>query len=632
MLSVPDEIKNILHEDTCFKNIRIHFPNGERSDICNDQIVMDSVSFTESLCSQDMLKFGLCEASVFECEVVGVSNVSGATIEVTCEVFCPSTVEGAEWKADLEQWVYSIPYGTFVIDEAKRQADIIHRKIVAYNSMTIRSISRGDAVEYPPAHFTLYTNIKADNQEIVKDYVIKNYNNSLVYDPFKRLYARLGYFEDDSLELTEITSSGGFSHKDYFVKEGICFGAQYVSPDAVVSDDISQANTGLYLIQMNDLLKSLDEIYEWACENLHTYASGDAYTEVKQLIHKYLYDGYNFYESFEGYDFPDYVFTLYGNVGWYGRGESSSDSTLFTCPINQEKIYLYPYNYTRSGEYAGITVRTPINIIMGRYGTPPGGSVPTIIDEIQLPIRNMGNNEGMTVYEATSDIFGLTTLTQKRIQHTTALGTRGYVLDGTVNDEFYQKLFEAFFELRGLFAIKSRENALKWLNIKQQFGLLPANNLYPDSNLYPEGVTGGKLLPEDYQTCWYGDEYTKLYGAVQCEYKNTNNEDCKFTLYLNGFTQNTETDKYQVYDLSGNYIITTFKWTQAQIEAFCNAVANNIEGVTYMPVEFVGRGLPYVEAGDTFEILTGSNDSITTIVLRRTISGEMVLTDSYKSV
>ena len=51
-----------------------------------------------------------------------------------------------------------------------------------------------------------------------------------------------------------------------------------------------------------------------------------------------------------------------------------------------------------------------------------------------------------------------------------------------------------------------------------------------------------------------------------------------------------------------------------------------------MTVDFAGRGLPYVEEGDTFEILTKSNDSITTIVLNRTIKGEQTLTDEYKSV
>ena len=86
MISVPYKIKELYHQDHAYKNIRIHFPNGERSDICNDLIVKDSVSFTESLCSQNTLKFGLCESPIFECEVVGVGNIKGATIEVSVTI------------------------------------------------------------------------------------------------------------------------------------------------------------------------------------------------------------------------------------------------------------------------------------------------------------------------------------------------------------------------------------------------------------------------------------------------------------------------------------------------------------------------------------------------------------------
>ena len=98
MISITSEIKELYHQDHCYKNIRIHFPNGERTDICNNLIVKDSVSFTESLCSQNTLKFGLCESPIFECEVVGVGNIKGATIEVSCEIECPATVEDAAWR------------------------------------------------------------------------------------------------------------------------------------------------------------------------------------------------------------------------------------------------------------------------------------------------------------------------------------------------------------------------------------------------------------------------------------------------------------------------------------------------------------------------------------------------------
>ena len=43
MLQIPDEIKELLHRDSCQKNIRIHFPNGERSDICNNLIASNAL-------------------------------------------------------------------------------------------------------------------------------------------------------------------------------------------------------------------------------------------------------------------------------------------------------------------------------------------------------------------------------------------------------------------------------------------------------------------------------------------------------------------------------------------------------------------------------------------------------------
>ena len=148
MLTVPETIKDLLHQDTCRKNIRIHFPNGERSDICNNLIVKDSISFTESLCSQETLKFGLCEAPIFECETVGVGNIKGATIEVNVEIFCDPDVAGSEWKIDLQAHVYSIPYGTFVVDSCQRQADLIHRRIVAYGLLSTVDFSYKDHSHY----------------------------------------------------------------------------------------------------------------------------------------------------------------------------------------------------------------------------------------------------------------------------------------------------------------------------------------------------------------------------------------------------------------------------------------------------------------------------------------------------
>ena len=191
---------------------------------------------------------------------------------------------------------------------------------------------------------------------------------------------------------------------------------------------------------------------------------------------------------------------------------------------------------------------------------------------------------------------------------------------------------EAFTELNGMLTFFNREGGAEMTTLKRQFDLDPDDTLYPGATLYPLGVTGGTIYPNDYQSCWYDDEYTKPFGAIKCVYKNTNNEDCIFTYYLTGFDENSDVNSYQTYSLENNEIIKGSTWTETQIQNICENIADNIEGVSYMAVDFVGRGLPYVEAGDTFEILTKSSDSITTIVLNRTITGEQTLTDSYKSV
>lgn len=195
------------------------------------------------------------------------------------------------------------------------------------------------------------------------------------------------------------------------------------------------------------------------------------------------------------------------------------------------------------------------------------------------------------------------------------------------------ELCSSIAETMGTFVSITREGFdAKFIDIKQLFSLLPSGTLYPGQQLYPGATTGGKLFPQYYQSCWYQDEYALPFGKVECKYKDTNNKECTYALFLNGYNQNSDDTTYRTYTIDNNVVINSNTWTEAQIQAICETIADNIAGVTYMPVELTGMGYPYVESGDTFEILTPNNDSIVTIVLNRTLSGEQVLTDTYKSV
>lgn len=140
MLNVPNSIKALYQRDGVRKNFRVHFPNGEYADITNDNVVQESVKFTESLSSQSTFKFGLAEASVLEFETVGVGNMFGMTIEASMEIDGSSlsaadkaAIAAGTWDGTWSDDVFGIPLGTFRVNSCPRDhQSMAHRQVTAY--------------------------------------------------------------------------------------------------------------------------------------------------------------------------------------------------------------------------------------------------------------------------------------------------------------------------------------------------------------------------------------------------------------------------------------------------------------------------------------------------------------------
>lgn len=128
MLDIPETSKSLFRDEYTQKNIRIRFPNGERADLTKKDIYGDGSSFrfTESICSQANLKFGLAEASVIQFDTVDVENIKGCKIEAYCEAADPTT-----------GGTVSVPLGVFTVDSCKKQNDMRRRKVVAYSGTKI---------------------------------------------------------------------------------------------------------------------------------------------------------------------------------------------------------------------------------------------------------------------------------------------------------------------------------------------------------------------------------------------------------------------------------------------------------------------------------------------------------------
>lgn len=602
MLTVPQAIKDLLHQDHCQKNIRIHFPNGERSDICNDLIVKDSVSFTESLCSQDKLKFGLCEASTFECETVGVGNVKGATIYVYCEVYCQQTVPGSVFRQDLQAFVYPIPYGVFTVESSQRQADMIHRRIVAYSQVATRDwdFSRQELLKCQVATSSAldatydFSKMLFSNSLEIEDFI--DSRTPATFNHYGEAYADFIFAHHINATPPEGQGSSQWMvHAETYHLVLATSGSQYHTQD--YTDELLEISYDLDVDEFNEMCSFFNDFYR-------KYNDGSG-TNVIPIGRCPFHKGALMYTNKVEAQPND----LFNNITAEPVGPAIALNDIGM--IHPNKMYVYPYlpGYTNvKNKYVYVII--PERVIVKDSGN---------VYKIYQPYKNISFN--FVTLKTQNSVY----LTVPKEQ----LGASYYLkYSGLKLKDFV----DSFFETSGVFGRYTRNNELQICDIKQQFGLRPNTSLYPGLTLYPGGVTGGSIRREDYQTCWYDDEYIKPFGAVTCSYTDTNNVECVYTLYIGGFDEYSPIESYQIYDLSDNAFISANLWTESQIQDICDVIADAIDGVTYMAVDFLGRGLPYVETGDTFEILTRSNDSITTIVLNKTTSGEQTLTDSYKSV
>lgn len=121
MINLTQAQQNIVKSDSTVKNFRVHFPNGENTDLTNGDIVFETVKFSESVCSEESFRFGCAESSVIEFETVGVQNIIGMVIECSMEF------------VGISETVI-VPYGTFVVDSCPRDHHhMTHRKVTAYS-------------------------------------------------------------------------------------------------------------------------------------------------------------------------------------------------------------------------------------------------------------------------------------------------------------------------------------------------------------------------------------------------------------------------------------------------------------------------------------------------------------------
>lgn len=119
MLEVSEELKNEYKKESISKCLNLHF---DGIDIGNANLKTESMSLTESVCSDTELVFGGCEAAEFSITVANVpQDLNGQTFTVS---------QILDNNQDMV-----MPLGTYTVKSCKRQSDRRFKDIVAYDDM-----------------------------------------------------------------------------------------------------------------------------------------------------------------------------------------------------------------------------------------------------------------------------------------------------------------------------------------------------------------------------------------------------------------------------------------------------------------------------------------------------------------
>lgn len=527
MLNIPEEVKALFKTSDVRKNIRISFPNGEREDITNENLIAESVSFTESVCSQESLTFGLCESSVLEFETAGVENIKGMEIEAFIEIdvtsaeYVTKTVKFVDGKASFVVEAQSgiiiddetVSVSVYLIEEPETQVMKITMGNVDNNTQEIKFLSNiGEMVEIVLSSSTL--------EKVNVHYSVGDTRDDLPY-PYYTI--PLGKFIVDSSQ----------KQADMSRRKVTAYGLVYSSLNQLSSIEKAKRNV---TCASNTPYRMDAEKFVYSCFTNDYTIPGAKYNDVTGFSS--FSSGYSFgsdyYFNTEGKKFAftteaaeqDLYYVTYNSTytlqslreeveAWLAENlpshkdeivegfEMYADSLLFP-----EMFYLGTKNYHASGNMKGHRYLYPYSSSGLSYSSYERSlSIPT-----KLEIRK---NDGTVMKTFTlrtdSDVtMQYVVLDSEPIWLEIPRKKNAYK-NYTVAEQIHYPLevTEALLETQGGFGLYDRNGIFKILRLGENF----------------KNVNGGKISKSEYKSVWYEDKSSYPYGIVSAAYTNSSGEE-----------------------------------------------------------------------------------------------------------
>lgn len=611
MINIPEEVISLLKNDSTRKNFRVHFPRGERADIINDNVVSESVILTESICSKEKLTFGLCESPYIEFETYGIENIKGCTIECSIELICSADIEGAEYKTDLQAYVYSIPLGTFIVKSCKKQADMTHRKIQAYSNINLSVSNVADFLAYLQPYSIDINGLMAiafDDETILGDYTSTPtiWQSLSIEDacPFVAYSNEIDIQKpDDETPFQYIFKStgGNLTQKDLYYRFTYSIGTSksYASPTP----------SGFIICKYDNQTLKYDEV----CKEAYNYIKN---TFVKDNKIKYAKASQT-YASTSTLD-------LSQNRGFFSF--FSQEKKLGITPLHH-MVYGQSFRYDNVKTFEKLEQK----IVLKNHDSTNFG-LKIADDDGNLLNSSFGSFSTILSYVENKENY-----THAKEETERILSENKYLYDVSIPHQFdtedgryliqyeesairlkadeaeanFQSITEGWLELQGKFGSVERDGS---------FALFDAKDSFVEHN--------GTLTADDYSSLWYDDDESLPIGRLICTWKDSNGKE---HFSEKKIADDYDTSTHRTYSITNNWFIQNYPYTSTKISAIFDEMSESITSdIKYMPMELTIKGRPDIEVGDVFDVET-PDGTITGFIERRTLSGIQHLTDAIVS-
>lgn len=598
MLTIPSEVKALFSSDTVHKNFHVRFPDGEYTDLNNEDIISESVQFTESLCSQQYFKFGLAEASQLEFTAVGIPNVRGAYIECAIEIDC--TRLGSAWAAAhpvdsslpfltpqsceyANKLYYRIPYGRFRVDTCPRDhGQMWQRQITAYSdtvhsndSMCKVEAAKQSTPTYNWIKYNInlamfvYSNIYEHNPARIVD---AGYTASAPYTPATARAVRGAGIVFDT-----INKNDNLDYEITVIPDGIGFTLQ---PAAETTSEL------LFRVQIEPT-ESQDQLKDNLLAFMEDYdivVDGNVLTEAEKA--KFLE------EKVCSCILPKLHFTDYD---WEFRTTIRSTAILTDSldggVILDSDSIIYPQKLSQEKMTAFVSKVSFIQI-----NTTHSGSTTTAFiygDSYEDPVFTMYTKPNDVLHDLV--VSSNNTLKQN-------YGKQKYY--SHYNSLTYTGLLQGFLEIIGAFLKPNRSGTLDFFQM--------ADNPTPIA-----------VSASDWSSFWWDETPIDSIGLVNVIYTQDGEEQQQsFNIG----------DGNSVYTIENNEVLKSAELDEATMQSILTTYFEpNASVINFTPVELEMRGLPYLESGDYIELTAEDGETVQTYILNQTISGIQNLRASVTS-